>query len=430
MSKNLLQDMIKIKRVNREAQMPFRDASLNPTRETRPSLEEILPMQAKKQHGNRPRYTLWFVAIVSFLFLLYSVSFLFLEAVVTVNPKMKEVVLNQNFSASLGGDADVLPFDLMVISGEENKTISTTLEKDVLEKAQGVVLIYNAFSSASQLLSVDTRLLGSNGKIYKTKKRITVPGMKDGVPGSVEVGIYGAEAGEAYNSGPLDFTIFGFKGTPKYSKFYARSKGEIAGGFKGKSFVISEAERLTVLNDLKTILQTKLFQKAMNQIPNGFILFKDAVFFSEEKDVPDSAPSKDGMFSIKLKGVLHGILFNENKLTKKIVEVSNINNLDSDAVYLLNIRDLVFSDLSDKGSASFENVKNIDFNLKGETKIVWKLDESKLIADLLGKSKKDFNQILLQYPNIDSAQLVISPFWRMSLPNKMKDIKMIVNYPK
>ena len=58
------------------------------------------------------------------------------------------------------------------------------------------------------------------------------------------------------------------------------------------------------------------------------------------------------------------------------------------------------------------------------------LDVDKLVADLLGKSKKDYNQILLKYPNIDSADLVISPFWKMSLPDKTRDIKVIVNYPK
>ena len=75
-------------------------------------------------------------------------------------------------------------------------------------------------------------------------------------------------------------------------------------------------------------------------------------------------------------------------------------------------------------------MKNINFNLSGAIKIVWKLDVEKLINDLLGKSKKDFNQILLQYPYIDSAESELSPFWKMSFPDNTKDIKVIVNYPK
>ena len=87
-------------------------------------------------------------------------------------------------------------------------------------------------------------------------------------------------------------------------------------------------------------------------------------------------------------------------------------------------------DSSAKNNISFGEVKNINFNLAGATKIVWKLDENKLKTDLLGKSKEDFNQILLKYPNVNSADLVISPFWKMSFPDKVKDIKVIVNYPK
>ena len=75
-------------------------------------------------------------------------------------------------------------------------------------------------------------------------------------------------------------------------------------------------------------------------------------------------------------------------------------------------------------------MKSINFNLSGPAKIVWKLDENKFITDLLGKLKKDFNQILSQYPNIDSATLTLSPFWKRSISDQAKKIKVIVNYPK
>src|SRR6185436_19331087 len=101
---------------------------------------------------------------------------------------------------------------------------------------------YNNYSTASQNLDIDTRLEGSNGKIYKTKTKIVIPGMKDGKTGSVEVKVYASVAGPEYNSAPLDFKIFGFKGTPKYSKFYGRSKGALSGGAKGKAPALSAEE--------------------------------------------------------------------------------------------------------------------------------------------------------------------------------------------
>ncbi|MEI8174596.1 MAG: hypothetical protein WCG28_01450 [bacterium] len=418
MSKKLLQDMARIKHPNSEI-----------------STSQKRAVRFNSQHIDKSigvsgghRYTLWFVAFVSIIFFVFSISFLFLQATITINPKVKDLVLDQNLSASLGGGTDALAFDSVIISGEENKTVQVTTQKDVSVKAEGVVLIYNSFSSASQVLSIDTRLLGSNGKIYKTRKQIVVPGMKVDIPGSIEADIYADLAGEEYNSDPLDFTIFGFKGTSKYSKFYARSKAAISGGFKGKGYAISNIEKLTALNDLRTILQAKLFKQAMGQIPAGFILFKDATFLDTEDNSTSLVYSKSNMLPMKIKGTFYGLLFNENKLTQKIIE-SNINGYDGSDVYLQNIKDLTFS-LLNKDSVLLKGVKNINFNLKGNTKIVWKLDENKLVADLLGKSKKDFNQTLLQYPNVNSAELVLSPFWRTSLPSKTKDIKVIVNYPK
>jgi|SRR3989344_7165076 len=409
MSKNLLQDMIKVKQIRQEIR--------------------VNQKEVKNQDKNGPRYKLWFVAAVSVVFFLFALSYLFSKVVVTVNPKINEVILNENLSASKEANTDALSFDLVILPGEEIQTVQSSEEKDIFQKAQGVVVIYNAFSSASQMLSIDTRLEGSNGKIYKTQTKTTVPGInKDGKPGSIEVKIYGAEAGEEYNSVPLDFKIFGFKGSLKYSKFYARSKGAITGGFKGKSPVISDEKKASLANELKANLQTKLLQKATDQIPDGFILFKNGFFFDAEDINIDFTSFKDNILPVKLKGTLYGLLFNENKLTKKIAE-NNIEKYDGSEIYIPNVRDLSFS-LTDKDNTLFKDMKNINFNLSGAIKIVWKLDVEKLINDLLGKSKKDFNQILLQYPYIDSAESELSPFWKMSFPDNTKDIKVIVNYPK
>lgn len=438
MPKNLLQDMVKIKRLRNKARMA--DSALGPIqtgpRALQPEVKEV------NNKDKSARYTLWLVAIVSLVFFLFALSYLFSKATVVVNPKMEDVVLNENLSASRDGNSDVLPFDLVVISGEENKIIQTTLEKDISQKAEGVVMIYNTFSFSPQRLDIDTRLEGSNGKIYKTKTKTTVPGVsKTGTPGSVEVSIYAGEAGVEYNSLPLDFTIFGFKGTPKYSKFYARSEGEISGGLKGKFPSISETEKISLENELQVALLAKLFKKAADQTPSGFILFKDAAFLSTDDSsidftqalidkslVPGFTSSKDNMLPIKLGGTLYGLLFDEQKLTKKIAE-DNIENYDGSAVHIPNIRDLTFS-LSKKDNISFGDARNINFNLSGTAKIVWKFDADSLARELLGKSKKDFSQVLSQYPNIDSALLSISPIWVSSLPGKATDINVIVNYPK
>src|SRR3989338_5471809 len=265
-----------------------------------PVMEEVRePKQVKtkerniEKRGSR-RYGLWIVATISLVFLFFAFSYVFSNATVTVNPKKVAVVLNENLSANLDSNTGALSFHLMEISGEESKEVETDMQKEILKQATGVALLYNAFSSVPQLLSIDTRLEGSNGKIYKTKVKTTVPGIsKDGTPGKVEVVIYAADAGEAGNSEPLDFKIFGFKGTPKYAKFYGRSQGPIHGGVQGVFPVLEDSKKIRAENEMKASLKTKLLRKATDQIPAGFIMFKDAVYLDTEEVDTNIVEGKD-----------------------------------------------------------------------------------------------------------------------------------------
>jgi hypothetical protein len=420
MAKNLLQDMVRVKN-------PIKERVINRNVENSKKREEIF--EGTRQNNKKSKYRIYFIALVSVVFLLFALSFLFSGAKVTIIPKIKEIPLNDNLSAVKDSNIAGLSFDLVVISGEEQKIMQGGEIKNVSITAKGTILIYNNYSSSSQLLAKDTRLEGSNGKIYKTSKKITIPGItKDGKIDSVEVDIYGAEAGAEYNSIPLDFKILGFKGTSKYSKIYARSVGDITGGLEGKSPVISSLDKTTAVSELKATLEAKLLKKVVDQIPNGFILFKDAVLTNiDEKDV-SFVFDKDNNISVNIKGTLYGFLLNEKKLTKKIAQ-DIIEKYDDSEVYIPNIKDLTFS-LLDKENISFADVKEIKFTLLGTPKIIWKVDEEKLVTAILNKKKKDFNQILAQYPNIDSAELVVRPFWKSSFPDKSKNIEIIVNYPE
>jgi uncharacterized protein YjbI with pentapeptide repeats len=124
---------------------------------------------------------------------------------------------------------------------------------------------------------------------------------------------------------------------------------------------------------------------------------------------------------------LSGIIFNEKKLTDKIVK-DKVENYDGSEVYIPNIKDLNFSTTS-LSNSDLSNIKNLDFNLSGNAKIVWRFNVDKFSNELLGKAKADFKQVISEYPNITSADLVLSPFWKTSFPDSLKKIKITVNYP-
>lgn len=414
MARNLLQDMVKVK-----------NSRLGSLKEENRFVKREKREQNLKDEGKTSKYRLFLVAIISIVFLLFALSFLFSGAKITLVSKVRDMPIKENLSATKDSNASGgLSFDLVLISGEENKIMQGSEQKNIAVASKGIVVIYNSFSTSSQALDIDTRLEGSNGKIYKTNKKITVPGIKDGKPGSVEVGIYGAIPGEAHNSSPIDFKIFGFKGTPKYSKFYGRSKGEITGGFEGKSSVVSSLDKATAVSELKANLESNLLKKVSEQIPSGFILFKDAVFLNINDKDTAFIPDKENTVVATVKGTLYGFLFNEEKLTERIAQ-NIIEKYDGSKISIPNIRDLTFT-LSDKESSLFSDIKKINFTLTGTPRIVWKIDETKFVADLLNKKKKDFNQILSQYSNIESAELVMRPFWKTNFPENSKSIKVIV----
>ncbi len=439
MPKNRLDDMVKIKIVKKNMAPSIESGMSRRTERQmeREVNEEVSEKMAKfiererpllrERREHRPRYLLWFVAVVSLVFLFFSVSYMFSSATVNIGPKVTAVVLNENISATK--DTGEVPFDLVVISGEENKNIDTDLQKHLEVKAKGTVVIFNSFSTKTQTLNIETQLEGSNGRLYKTDNRVVVPGVgKDGKPGKIEVGIHAATPGEEYNSDPLDFKILGFKGTPKYAKIVAHSKPDtkITGGVKGDFYTISDSDKTNAVASLKNSLKSKLITKATEQIPSGFILFPDAVFLNTS-DAEVTAFSKDKAVPISLKGTLYGFLFNEKKLTMKIAK-DVLDKYDNADIYIPNMKDLSFA-ITNKDSASFGDAKNISISLKGPSKIVWRFDSDKFASDLLGRDKNQFNSVLSKYPNVSSANLVLKPFWRMSFPIKKQDIKVNVNYP-
>ncbi len=398
---------------------------------------EIEVEDSKKEGGGRNM--LWFVALISIGFLFFAVSSLFSQASITVTPKVENFVLDKDLSAFKDSQSEgVLSFDLVSLSGEETTTVKSGEEKEVFEKAKGKVILYNNWSASPQKLAIDTRLEGSNGKVYKTETEVVIPGIvkkniASGVtadrPGSVEVGIYALEEGEEYNSKPLDFKILGFKGTPKYEKLYGRSNGDITGGLKGSFSFVSEEDKNKAEEELKNTLEAKLLKKIIDQLPEGYILFKNATVFKIDDENINLA-SKEDEVPFTIKGTLYGFLFQEEKLTKKIVEIAIPKHDSEDEVFIPNIKDLEVSLSLPAGLVSFSSLKDIDFNLTGTSKIVWSVDEEDLIGALLGKSKKDFNQILSEFSNIDSANLTLRPLWRRSIPSDSKDIKIIVNKEK
>ena len=455
MKKNLFQDMVKVKKEQREILIKKDTSALKRETVAKPKPkkveerveEKITPKIREKTRekvredlsyyhktpvledsSNRTHYGLWLVAAVSIVFLFFAFSAFFAKAHITINPKINDIVLSDTILANkdLSVADEGLSYQLIVLEAQNSKNIQGGEEKEVKEKAKGVAVLYNAFGPEVQFLDINTRLEGSNGKIYRTDTKVSIPPLSDiGIPGSVEVGITALEDGEAYNSGPLDFTVLGYKNTSKYKKIYGRSQGDIVGGFKGLKKLVNEEEKAQASKELETSLEVTLLQKAIDQIPPGYILFKDATFFKFESELGESRGVSE--VPVILKGTLYGFLLEEKDLTKEIMKIKFPSEKSED-IYIKNIKDLSFV-LTDR-DVSFEEATSISFKLNGPVKIVSYINDQAIIKDLLGESKKDFKNILSKYKNIESADLVVKPIWESSIPKEKEDIIVKINYPE
>jgi hypothetical protein len=57
------------------------------------------------------------------------------------------------------------------------------------------------------------------------------------------------------------------------------------------------------------------------------------------------------------------------------------------------------------------------------------VNENSVRQALLGKSKKEFTNVLSSFESINQANLSIKPIWQTKIPKESKKINIKVNYP-
>jgi len=379
--------------------------------------------------GGGPSFGVWFIAIIAIIFLFFSFTIIFSGTKVVVTQKTETLSFETNFDAvKASEDADALIFDVMSISESGNKTVVSTGQEQKESKASGTIIVYNDYSTSPQKLIANTRFESPDGLIYRIKDPIVVPGKKTGsdgkyTPGTLEVVVYADVAGEKYNKANSDFVIPGLKGSPQYTSFYARSKTALAGGFVGMVNKVTDTDRSAAIDSIKTSLQASLIKSIKTQVPEGYVLFDDAVkiAFTEGLDVA----LEDNKVQIVIDGKLDAVVFNKDSVSRKIAQVQ-LETYDGLPVEGVGVESLLFV-LDNKNNINLTSVDSISFSLKGNMTLVWKFDEEALKADLVDKKKRDIDWVLAEYPSIVEAQIVMRPFWKRNFPSDTKKISIVYN---
>ncbi len=375
-----------------------------------------------------------------FLFLFISLVLLVAMAVlyfvlpkadIEVAPKSEVVSQNLNILVDKGTSKidytqNKIPAQLIKLDKKYFQNFSATGQRQVNEKAKGVITVFNEYSSSAQSLVEKTRFSSEDGKIFRTTKTITVPGAKivDGkiVASSIDVEVAADQPGSEYNIGAGRFSIPGFSGSPKFTAFYGRSDKGFSGGASGLMKVVSQEDFDKAKTQFWNESKLALDKEFRTQIPSGLKLLDFSLkeeLASTESSVAVGLPTDN--FTLTIKGVATVLLFDEKDIldiiNKKIVEKAGAD--DGLKVRMEKI-DYQLSGLLDFSRGQM----NLIVKLNG--KIVWPLKVEDIKKAIIGKGEQAMRDYFAQHPEITEVKVSFWPFWVKSVPANMDKIEIIV----
>ncbi|MEI6479951.1 MAG: hypothetical protein WCO12_00295 [bacterium] len=368
------------------------------------------------------KITMWVVLIGLIIGGGFFASSFFNSAVVEVNAKEVTSKIDSEIKLSKNAAQGTLPFETVNLAREVSQTIPAQGEKSVQEKATGRVVVYNKNLTSQKLLS-QTRLESPSGKVYRTVATIVVPaGKKSGStvnPGSIEVNVVADTFGSEYNSDLTDFTLPGFKGSPKFQAVYARSKTIISGGALGTIKVADPKEAAQAEKQLRDSLKDQLITSVNQQKPETFVLLGDLYSINFASSTQET---KDDMVVVKQKADFVGVLVNSQKFSS-FLAAQLIHGYSNEDIQITNLKDLSFTPTSATSTLS-SDISQFSVKVSGKPHFVYMYDQEKLKSDLAGMSRDSFPTVLATYVGIEKGNAEIKPFWRNHFPSDVNKISI------
>ena len=361
-------------------------------------------------------------------------SLLFSGATVIVYPAEQTVAIDT--SLLVARDAGDVTFEMKEFEKRAQEEVVAVNTSDVQERAGGKITIYNEYSSTPQRLLKRTRFASADGHIFRIPESVEVPGKKDdGTPGSIEVTVQAEDVGDAYNVGPGDFSIPGFYHKPQDKKIYGRSTDAMKGGFVGKKRVIDDAARAEAGRKIEEQLKNDLLNEVYSdgQIPEGYHVFKDALFF-EYASLPDES-SVDDKVVLSMSGKVHVVLLSTASFTAalagKVIPGYTGTPYRIDNIADLKVTLVASSTVGDTATSAPWNAEQFIASVSGQAKFVGEFDTSGLKKALVGIDKEMLgtdpqSDIYTSFPGIQKMTARTRPFWSSTLPKNEGDIEVTV----
>lgn len=395
-----------------------------------PKKESIDSILVKKKDGlSKKREKIAFLSPKKLIFLLIAFIFLgvfihitFSKAEIEIWPEKELLSFEDNITINLNTkDSD---FSNKIISGEimeEEKEIVQEFSAtgSVSKKAKGIARVYNAYSTSSQVLVATTRFVSASGKLFRTPKKIVIPGghYEKGklVPGQIDVEIIADQPGEDYNIEPTTFSIPGFAGSSKFTFFYAKSFSPMAGG--GIVAQVTEADlenaEKALLDSLKKETKKTLLLKAE---PEYYLLEKTLKQEIIESSSSIQAETEAERFNYKVKLKSKALTFKKQNL-RDFVKNTISSQISADKKLHNESVQISYSIQTINSEASKVNL-SLDFSAN-----IYPALDILAFKDALSDKLFDEAKVLLEnQQEITAFQIELWPFWLKKIPKDTEKI--------
>lgn len=382
--------------------------------------QDHIPGEERQERTKRRSSLALWIAVGFFaLFLFFVFSLAFSGSKIVAHPEEATVSIDGVYEAQKVAADGMLPYEIMTVTKEGSKEVEPTGESFVEERASGTIKVFNDFDEEVQRLIANTRFESPDGKIYRIREPISIPGKVGSTPGSVSVRVWAEEPGEEYNiEKGVRFTIPGLAGGDRFDAFWAESETSIDGGFRGVTQTVSPEDKESAESEIQESLRTQILQDTYAQTPQNFILFEEALKVDFEPLTNETA--ENGKVKVRQKAIVQAVIFNEGELASFFAN-RLLPEYNGESVQIANMDDLTFT-LEEPESFPEAMNESFPFSLTGTAHFVWQFDKADLAGDLVGASKSDIDRILMNYPSIERAEVVLRPFWRRSFPDKVDEI--------
>ena len=362
---------------------------------------------------------------IGFAVLLLFCWFTLSLASIEIWPEQREIFFEEEVTIKAGIPESDFPQNIIASRILQiDKEVSQQIESTgiVNKKAKGIIRVYNAYSTYNQPLVATTRFVSASGKLFRTPKRVVIPGghyVKGRlVPGFIDIQIVADQAGEEYNIKATAFSIPGFAGSDKYTLFYAKSFSEMQGG--GKFPQVNDDD----LARAKEMLSQDAKEKCWEQLretarKENLVLFDETV--SEKITEAFSLAgvgAEQKQFDYKVKASLTALSLSEDDLKEYVKNFFGSEIFEGEKLYEESLK--INYSLS---SMDFENNKMI-LHLDSEAIVYSDIDILFLKKAIVDKSSKEVRIILASEEDIDKFKFELWPFWVKKVPDDLEKIEI------